>query len=152
MVEQKESVESDNEDEDEIVPKKLTAEEKRLKRKQEIEEETKRVLASCKNMPTSLVPEETDDEVITDLKNDDDEVGLWLFDMIHVKSSDVGFTWKTSMLLYRIMCWAKEAETVDDFVSSLKYYHRGDTLYNFCKNHVQEIFEKGQELKEKDLY
>lgn len=90
---------------------------------------------------SSLVPIETDEEVITSLRNDGDEHGLWLFQLIHIKSCDVEFTWKTSMLLHQIGTWAEEAETVEDFIQLLKYYRHGKMLYEKCKDHVNTIFQ-----------
>lgn len=91
-------------------------------------------------MLSSLVPVETEDEIIAYLKAENDVHGLWLFQLIKVKSCDVEFTWNTGMLMHQIGVWAEEAETVEDFVTALKYYRHGNVLYRKCERYVDAIY------------
>lgn len=97
----------------------------------------------------SLVPKETDEEIIQDLESTEDTSGLWLYRLIKVKSSDVGFTWKTSMLLYKIMTWAEESETEEDFLSAVQYFNNG-ILMPYCKPYSKEIFEYSRKMREEN--
>lgn len=90
----------------------------------------------------SLIPQETKGEIIASLQESQDEGGLWLYQLTGVQSSDVGFTWGTDMLLHRILTWAQEAESEEDFIHALKYFHQSEKLYNLLKEHISEIYKE----------
>ena len=98
----------------------------------------------------SLVPQETDEEVIQSLSEDKGDIlYLELFQLIGVKSCDIGFTWKTHMLMSNILGWAMEAETIDDLEKSIEYFdaQRNTTiLEEKCKPYLQKIFDMGKQL------
>lgn len=96
-----------------------------------------------------MIPKETDEEVIASLQ--DDAWGLWLYQLIHVKSCDVNFTWHTGMLMYRVLMCGMEAETESDFENALKFISRSTLLYDRCKEHLSEIFTKAKEFAETDV-
>lgn len=95
-----------------------------------------------------LIPKETEAEVLASLQ--DDAWGLWLYQLIHVKSCDVNFTWNTGMLMYRVLMCGMDAETEVDFEYALKLICRNLLLYNRCKEHLSEIFAKAKEFAKTD--
>lgn len=98
-----------------------------------------------------LVPQETKEEILSSLQ--DDEHGLWMYQQLHVKSSDVNFTWKTDMLMHRILTMAWESETEADFVQAIQYWDnsRGtDVLYQSCKHAIHEVFEQVQKWRQEE--
>lgn len=139
-------------EEDDEKPVVLTYEEKRRLAKEKRDAEVKELLAKVKaDSSKSLVPQETDEEVISSLsEKTDDEDALKLFQMIHVKSFDVNFTWQTGMLMNQIIGWAADAESLQDFERSLSYFdsqHKTTLLQDRCKPYLNVIFEMGQKLK-----
>lgn len=87
-----------------------------------------------------LVPQETKEEILRDLEAQQDTGGLWLYQLTGIQSSDVGFTWGTDMLLHRVLTYAFEAETEEDFVNSLKYFHQDGCLYELLQDYVHQIY------------
>lgn len=99
------------------------------------EEKRKKLLQQIKN--DNLIPVETDLEIEKNL--DPEEKAL--YDIIHVKSADVDFSWGTDMLMSRILKWSEESEDIDDLKMSLKAYHNCDVLYEKCEPYLQKIFD-----------
>lgn len=128
-------------------PKKLTYEQKKQLRQEELERQLQETLKKSSEL-RDLIPKETEDEVLESLK--DDAWGLWLYQLIHVKSCDVNFTWHTGMLMYRVLMCGMEAETESDFENALKLICRNMLLYNRCKEHLSEIFAKAKEFAKTD--
>ena len=125
----------------------MTYEQKKQLRNAEIERQVQETLAKSREV-RDLIPKETDEEVIASLQ--DDAWGLWLYQLIHVKSCDVNFTWHTGMLMYRVLMTGIESETEEDFSHGLQSICRGTLLYDRCKEHLSEIFAKAKEFGEKD--
>lgn len=86
-------------------------------------------------VPHEVVPEFTDDQARI------------LYDLIQVKSEDIGFTWKTEMLMLNILCDMERADyDLDTFESSIRYYQNGDFLWERVKPHVNKIKQLVSEL------
>lgn len=116
-------------------PRKLTPREKFEHQKQNRAGERKAAVVS-----TGFSPKETTEQIEQTLKENGEDLALWLFQKTGLKSEDVGFSWGTDMLLSRILSWAEESETEAEFVQNLKYFHQSDVLYERCKDFVSEIY------------
>lgn len=118
-------------------PRKLTPREKFEQQKQNRAGERKAAVVS-----TGFLPKETTEQIEQTLKENGEDLALWLFQKTGLKSEDVGFSWGTDMLLSRILSWAEESETEAEFVQNLKYFHQSDVLYERCKGFVSEIYRR----------
>ena len=118
-------------------PKKLSPREKFEQQKQNRAEEKKAAVVS-----TGFSPKETTEQIEQNLRENGEDLALWLFQETGLKSEDVGFSWGTDMLLSRILSWVEEAETEAEFVQTLKYFHQSDVLYEKCKAVVSDIYRK----------
>lgn len=101
-------------------------------RKEKLEAETKAVLDSLK---------EDRKKKNTDRLDEMDELSKGLYDIIHIKSSDVEFGWDTDMLMHKIIRWGAESETTEDLKRALNTYAHGDILYKKCKPYIKQIFD-----------
>lgn len=117
-----------------------TSKKKDEERKKALDERIQKALADSKS---NLIPEESDEELAK--KFDKDEKAL--YDIIHIKSTDVDFTWGTDMLMDRILDWAGQCEDVEGLTVALKHYSHGDILYEKCKPYLEQILELGQKVR-----
>lgn len=109
-------------------------------RKKALDERIQKALADSKS---NLIPEESDEELAKKLDKDEKA----LYDIIHIKSTDVDFTWGTDMLMDRILDWAGQCEDVEGLTVALKHYSHGDILYEKCKPYLEQILELGQKVR-----
>lgn len=65
---------------------------------------------------------------------------MWLFEQTGLQSSTIGFTWDTSFLMGKILRFAGEAETFEEFVNAVKYFRQ--CCYEFLEPYLTKIFEK----------
>ena len=83
----------------------------------------------------SLVPQETDEQIRSSLEGKE----LAVYDLLKIKSQDIGYTWHTSMLIYNIISLGEEVDTVEDFEYALKGFRNG-AVYEKCKDRLSDLF------------
>ena len=83
----------------------------------------------------SLVPQETDEQIRSSLEGKE----LAVYDLLKIKSQDIGYTWHTSMLIYNIISLGEEVDTAEDFEYALKGFRNG-AVYEKCKDKIPELF------------
>lgn len=71
----------------------------------------------------------------------DDESAKSLYDILHIKSEDVGFHWNTNMLMLTLLTEIAECETMDDVKTHLFASHEpyGELLWNRIEPRMSEI-------------
>ena len=83
----------------------------------------------------SLIPQETDEQIRSSLEGKE----LAVYDLLKIRSQDIGYTWHTSMLIYNIISLGEEVDTAEDFEYALKGFRNG-AVYEKCKDKIPELF------------
>lgn len=75
-----------------------------------------------------------------------DDVHKKLYDLLKVKSEDIGYSWNTDMLMSRILSLASEVETVDDLVASIRTIRDNDVLWKPVKKNGKQILTMAKKI------
>ena len=92
------------------------------------------------DMPEGLVPHETEKQVLKSLSGSD----LEAYNILHIKSEDVEFTWPTSILMWQILHNLEKCETEDDAREAIKAMRNGDKIAKAAEGHWKELIKIAQ--------
>lgn len=79
-----------------------------------------------------MSPDE-DEPIFSDL------IAKRLYDIVQVKSADVGFCFGTEMLMFNIIGDFEESVADEDFETSVKYRKGGDLIWSRIEPHLDQV-------------